>query len=75
MTHSVIVVLGIATTVISSIARSLKDSQETMQELADTKNMSLKLDDSQNNELSKMAKSFNNLIKAFNHSLVLVHKQ
>lgn len=62
MTHSVIVVLGIATTVISSIARSLKDSQETMQELADTKNMSLKLDDSQNNELSKMAKSFNNLI-------------
>ena len=71
----IIVVLGIATTVISSIARSLKDSQETMQELADTKNMSLKLDDSQNNELSKMAKSFNNLIKAFNHALVLVHKQ
>ena len=41
-----------------------------MQELADTKNMSLKLDDSQNNELSKMAKSFNNLIKAFNQAIV-----
>ncbi|MGN1281203.1 MAG: methyl-accepting chemotaxis protein [Succinivibrio sp.] len=71
----IILVEVFAFTVLKSIISSLSSWQSIMQHLASSKDMTMRLDDKGNNELSKMALSFNNLIQSFNDALCSVRKE
>lgn len=72
---AIIIIELFAVLVLRSITGALKESIDTMDNVANQKDMSLRLDDSGKTELSYMAVSFNHLMGSFNHALVAVLNQ
>lgn len=69
-----IFVLCVSFIIAKSISRPLRTLVNSFMQLADTKDMTIRLDDKGQNELAELSRAFNTLVMSFNEALVGVRK-
>lgn len=72
---SIGLIVIICVVIIKSITRPLRSMVDKFQVLASSKDMSITLDESGNDELAELARAFNDLIRQFNQALCEVKAQ